>query len=71
MATSRVDGVGTPSPHVAGRELDSSVRIISNIVVVPELHEASFGPRVLLARIGLGGASLRRLALFQLIPFLC
>ena len=69
MATSRIEEVGTPSPHVAGRELDARVRIVRDIVIIPKLHEASLRPRVLLARVGVGGLLLCTLALFQLIPF--
>ena len=69
MATSRIEEVGTPSPHVAGRQFHARVGVVRDIIIVSEFDEASLGPRVLLALVGLGGASLRRLALFQLIPF--
>ena len=61
----------TLSPHVAGRQFHARVRVVRHVIVVPEFDEATFGPRILLALVGLGGLLLCTLALFQLIPFLC
>ena len=69
MDTSRIEEVktpqhdGTPRSHVAGRELDASVGVVRDVVVVSELHETSFGPRIFLSLISFGGALLRAPAL--------
>ena len=59
----------TPRPHVATRQFHARVGVVGHMIIVPELHEASLRPRVLLARVGLGGLLLCTVALFQLIPF--
>ena len=70
MATSRIEEVGTPRPHVAGRQFHARVGVVRHMIVVPQFNKTSFRPRVLLALVGLGGLLLCTLALFQLIPFL-